>query len=187
MTVADAQREVRDTFLGGYPGGFVSGALWLASAALGTWGSKRAAILTLVLGGAFIFPAMQLLLRAMGRRAELSPANPMAGLARQVAFIVPLNLPLAGAAALYRIDWFFPACALIVGTHYLPFVHLYGMTRYYVLAAVLIVESLMIGLYGPRDFALVGWITGGILVAFGTLGLLSSRKNAEQPLSALAR
>ena len=33
----------------------------------------------------------------------------------------------AGAAALHRPSWFFPACLVIVGAHYLPFVFLYGM------------------------------------------------------------
>ncbi len=39
MDVADAQREVRRTFRGGFAGQFVSGVLWLASAAFATWGS----------------------------------------------------------------------------------------------------------------------------------------------------
>jgi hypothetical protein len=40
MTIADAQREMREVYRNGAMGGFVSGALWLASAAVGTWGSK---------------------------------------------------------------------------------------------------------------------------------------------------
>lgn len=32
VTVADAQRDVRRTFLGGFPGQMVSGGLWLLSA-----------------------------------------------------------------------------------------------------------------------------------------------------------
>lgn len=42
MTIADAQAEVRPVFLGGSVGTAVSAALWLASAALGTWSSPRA-------------------------------------------------------------------------------------------------------------------------------------------------
>ena len=60
MVVADAQRDVRLTFMGGFPGQTVSGAIWLLSAALGTWASPRMAILVLVVGGVFIFPLTQL-------------------------------------------------------------------------------------------------------------------------------
>jgi len=45
MTVSDAQREVRTVFLGGFPGQFVSGVVWLLSAGLAAWGSRAQAIL----------------------------------------------------------------------------------------------------------------------------------------------
>lgn len=72
MNVSDAQREVRSVYLGGSVGQWVSGVIWLLSAGLWTWGSPRAGILALVLGGAFIFPLTQLALRASGRPASLS-------------------------------------------------------------------------------------------------------------------
>src|SRR5512147_2268021 len=109
MLVQDAQRDVRTVFLGGFPGQLVSGTLWLASAAVGTWGPHRGAILVLALGGMFIFPLTQLLLRAMGRRASLARGNPLNGLAMQIAFTVPLGLPLIAAATLHREGWFYPA------------------------------------------------------------------------------
>jgi hypothetical protein len=65
MTIAEAQRDVRTTFLGGFPGQLVSGLIWLASAALATWSSHKAAILALAVGGIFIFPLTQLLLRLL--------------------------------------------------------------------------------------------------------------------------
>jgi hypothetical protein len=94
---------------GGFPAQLVVAAIWLASAALATWASHRAAILTLAIGGALIFPLTQLALRLMGRSASLPKGHPMNALARQIAFIVPLCLPLIAAAALYRRDWFYPA------------------------------------------------------------------------------
>src|SRR5262245_53512210 len=56
MTIQEAQRELRQAYLGGFAGGLVAGGIWLASAALGTWSTKRAAILMLVVGGMFIYP-----------------------------------------------------------------------------------------------------------------------------------
>ena len=116
MLVRDAQQEVRSVFLRGSIGQLVSGCLWLISAAIGTWGTTRRAILVLAVGGAFIFPVMQPLLRTMGRRASLDARNPLAGLAMQVAFTVPLSLPLIGAATLHNVNWFYPAFMLVVGS-----------------------------------------------------------------------
>jgi hypothetical protein len=126
MLVADAQREVRNVYLNGSVGSLVSGLLWLASAALATWGSPRAGMLALAAGGAFIVPATQALLRLAGRPASLGAENPLRGLAMQVAFVIPLCLPLIGAAVLRNPNWFHPAFMVVVGAHYLPFVFLYG-------------------------------------------------------------
>src|SRR2546427_8722478 len=130
MDVAEAQREVRWVFIGGFIGQAVSSGLWFLSAALATWASPRRAIVLLVLGGAVIFPATQLILRLMGRHASLSSGNPMGQLAMQVAFTIPVNLFVVAGATLYRLNWFYPACMIVVGAHYLPFVFLYGMSQF---------------------------------------------------------
>jgi hypothetical protein len=183
MLVTDAQREVRLTFMGGFPGQLVSGAIWLVSAALGTWGSTTNAILVLVVGGAFIFPLTQLVLRAMGRRAALDPANPFTGLAMQIAFTIPVSLPLIGAAAQHRLDWFYPAFLVVVGAHYLPFVFLYGMWTFALLAAGMICGGVYIGLVMSGPFSVGGWFGGAILLAFAVLGLLLAGREERQGAS----
>ena len=46
-----------------------------------------------------------------------------------------------------RSDLFFPACMVIVGAHYLPFVFLYGMRLFAVLAALMtLVGVLLLGM-----------------------------------------
>lgn len=181
MTVRDAQREVRAVFLNGSVGQAVSGAIWLSSAAAASFVSTRAGILILVIGGMFIFPLTQAVLRITGRRTALRQENPLNGLAMQVAFLVPLTLPLAGAAALYDIDWFYPAVMVIVGAHYLPFIFLYGMRAFGVLAAILLGAGFLLGLRGPESFALGGWITGAVLLAFAAWALVLQRDEAEVP------
>jgi len=99
MQVAEAQREVRSVYLGGALGQLVSGVLWLASAAAGTWGTPRQAMLVLFLGGMLIFPLTTLGLRLLGRRAALSASNPLGKLAMQVAFTVPIGLVVANKDA----------------------------------------------------------------------------------------
>ena len=169
MTVNEAQREMRSVFQGGYIGQAVSGILWLISAALGTWVSTRLGIMSLFIGGMLIYPLTQLTLKLAGRPASLSSGNPLQQLAQQVAFIVPLCIPVIAAATLYNVNWYYPAFMVIVGAHYLPFVFLYGMRHYALLTALLIGGGVAIGYTMPDSFAVGGWVTGGLLVAFAVV------------------
>jgi hypothetical protein len=148
----------------------VSSILWFASAAALTWCSFRAGVAILVFGGILIFPLTQAFLRLMGRPHSLPKGHPMNGLAMQIAFTVPLAIPLILAAALHRHAWFYPAFMIVVGCHYLPFIFLYGMRQFGVLAALLIGSGLLIGLYMPTALALGGWLTAALLLVFAFAG-----------------
>jgi hypothetical protein len=50
MDIQDAQREVRFVYIGGFWGQLVSAVIWLVSAALGTWATPKASILTVIIG-----------------------------------------------------------------------------------------------------------------------------------------
>jgi hypothetical protein len=179
MLVEEAQREVRTVYLGGAVGQAVSGAVWLASAACGTWLGPRQGILVLLVAGMFIFPLTQLALRLMGRPAALGKGNPLNGLAMQVAFTVPLAIPLILAATLHNVNWFYPACLLIVGAHYLPFIFLYGMWQYGVLAAAFLGGGVTLGMLVPASFPVGGWLGGAVLVAFAVWVLAARRGRQE--------
>jgi hypothetical protein len=176
MNVEEAQREMRTVFLGGSVGQAVSGAIWLVSALLGALVSVRYGLIALFLGGCFIFPLTQLVIKLSGRPASLKSGNPLEGLARQVAFIVPLCLPVIAAAALYKVNWFYPAFMVVVGAHYLPFAFLYGMRQYTVLGAVLIAGGVAFGMLLPQTFAPAGFFTGAILVLFALWVGFTSRR-----------
>ncbi len=166
MEIREAQREVRTVFIGGAVGQAVSGLLWLISAALGTWLGQREAILMLAVGGVAIFPLTQLTIKLMGRDASLGKDNPFNQLAMQTAFIVPLCLPVIGAATLYNVNWFYPAFMIVVGVHYMPFITLYGMWHYGVLAALFIGGGVAIGMSFPDAFTLGGWLAGLVFILF---------------------
>lgn len=151
-------------------GQLVSGLLWLASAALATWGSPRSAIILIVVGGCFIFPLTRLGLTLIGHPVEITPGNPLNALGMQVAFTLPLSLPVVGAAALYRLDWFFPAFMIVLGAHYLPFVFLYGMKMFAALTALLVTAGIVLAVYLPLPFAAGAWITAGLLLTFAFAG-----------------
>src|SRR3990172_6414768 len=103
----------------------------------------------------FIFPPTQLILRLPGCPAGSPKAHPPNQLAMQAAFIAPLSLLVMGAAALYNINWFHPAFILILGTHYLPFIFLYGMWEFAVLSAALIGGGVATGMLLPDTFVTV--------------------------------
>jgi hypothetical protein len=170
MTVDAAQRELRSAFLGGFGGQLVSGLIWLAAAALGSWLAPTYGMATLFFGSMAIFPLTQLVVRLLGRPGRVSPANGLWALGAQTAFTVPPSFLLVGAATLHQEHWFFPAAMIVVGAHYLPFMTLYGMRMFGVLAVVLMVAGAGLGLYGPPIFSLGGWFTGLVLIGFAFLG-----------------
>jgi hypothetical protein len=158
VTISEAQLEIRTRFVGGSYGQFVSGVVWLTSAGLAVWRGPRASILMLVIGGVLIFPATELLIRAVGERVPVSPANALRWLGMQVAFV-------------------------------LPFVFLYGMRMFAVLAALLIGGGTLIALYWSASFSVGAWYTGTILLVFAGFGRLivdrecrdTSRPHASAP------
>jgi hypothetical protein len=186
VDVVDAQREVRTVYLGGSVGQFVSAVIWLASAAIATFSEPKLGFWALAIGGTLIFPMTQVLLRATGRRASVSKENPLGFLGMQIAFTVPFTLPVAGAAALYNLGWFYPACLLIVGAHYLPFIFLYGMKTFAFLAGSMMAAGFLIGMFASQWVVLGGWVGGGILFIFAgvlavVFGQKASQKNGDRP------
>lgn len=170
MSVADSQREMRGAMLGGFAGQMISGIIWVAASVVSVWVSARYGMAILFFGSMFIFPLTQATLRMMGRPAKVSPQNGLWNLGTQVAFTVPINFLLVGAATLYQENWFFPAAMIVVGAHYLPFITLYGMRMFGILAALLVIGGTFLALYGPAIFSLGGWITAALLIVFAFIG-----------------
>ena len=58
----------------------------------------------------------------------------------------------------------FPAMAVIVGAHYLPFIFLYGMPIYGAIAVALIAGATWIGVQCGGHFDYGGWFTAAVLL-----------------------
>jgi len=185
MEIKQAQSEMRSAFLGGFGGQLVSGVIWLISAATSYFVNPIYGMAVLFFGSMLIFPLTQALIRAMGRSGKTSEDNELWPLGAQTAFTVPINFLLVGAATLYRQYWFFPAAMIVVGAHYLPFITLYGMRMFGVLAGLLVIGGLTLALYGPLVFSLGGWLTGIILILFAFLGRWKVIKE-EHPTSQIS-
>jgi hypothetical protein len=180
VDIADAQRDVRTVYAGGFYGQLVSGILWLLAAGVAVAVSHIAGIVVLLAGGVLIFPITTLLLKAGGGATSLPKGHPMAPLAVQIAFTAPLGLLVAVAAAGYREEWFFPASMIIVGAHYLPFTFLYGMPLFAVLGGLLTLGGVALALWLPNTFATGGWVTGAVLLVFALLLRRSHRRGADR-------
>lgn len=180
MDVREAQRQVRTVYLGGLVGQLVSAAVWGVSAAVATAVSLRAGAVALFVAGFFIFPVTQVVLRLAGRPASLPAGNPLRELAIQVAIVAPLMLPLAAAAAVHRIEWFYPAMMMAVGAHYLPFAFLYGMRHFLALATLMMAPALLVGVYAPGLSLVAAWFTAALLAAFAVVGYRSVSREAER-------
>lgn len=164
MQITEAQRDVREVYRGGAAGTAVSGAVWLLAAAVGQWVGIWPAVAVLWVAGTLIFPLSTLVLRLLGGPAGLPAGHPMTGLATQVALIMPVGIALAALVALERPEWFFPFTAAVVGAHYLPFVFVYDMPEYAVLAAVLVVSGLALVVW-PWGLATAAWVTAAVELA----------------------
>jgi len=187
MLIAEAQREVRSAFFGGFVGQLVAGVIWALSATVSVWSAPRYGMAVLFFVSTMLFPLSTLILRAMGRSARLSTGNTLGQLAMQVAFTVPVGFIVIAAATLYRQNWFYPASMVIVGAHYLPFIFLYGMWQFGILAVVLIVGGVGLGLYGPEIFSLGGWLSAVVLVVFAFVARSVVLKEESRSMQMAAR
>lgn len=179
MDIQDAQREVRSVYIGGFWGQLVSSIIWLASAAVGTWVSPKASILTAIIPGFFIFPLTQMMLRLSGRPASLSKENSFNSLGMQVALVLPFSMLLLVPVGLYHLNWFFPALMILLGAHYLPFATLYGMRMFLFLAGVLLAAGVVIAHYFSGMFSLGAWVTGLALFVFAWIGRSIATREAS--------
>jgi len=183
MDIQDAQREVRFVYVGGFWGQLVSSVIWLASAAVGTWVSPKASILTVIIAGLFIFPLTQMLLFLSGRRTRVSKENPLHWLGMQVAFVLPISMLLLFPVSLYRLNWFFPALMILLGAHYFPFVFLYGMRMFWLLGGILITAGYVIAIYFAGNFSLGAWVAGLTLLVFAWIGRAIATGEAKSQLT----
>lgn len=99
-------------------------------------------------------------------------------LAMQIAFVLPLSMPLVAPVVAYRETLFYPAMTILLGAHYLPFGTLYGMRSFFGLSAILITSGIYLALYYPGVFSVGGWLTGALLLAFAVLGHLEAKRAA---------
>lgn len=165
MIIENAQQEMRHAYFGGAPGMLVSAAVWLAAGMVAMLDSPQRAVWALFAGGMLIHPLSIVVNKMLGRPGVHAKGNPLGGLAMATTFWMILCLPLAYAASLVRIEWFFPAMLLVIGGRYLTFSTLYGSRVYWICGAVLAVAGYLLAAahIAPAFAAYAG---GGIEAGF---------------------
>lgn len=137
LSFADAQRDMRDGYLGGAPGMFASALVWLAAGCVALYDTPNRAVLALFAGGMLIHPLGVMLARLLGRPGAHKKGNPLGGLALEGTIWMLLGLALAYGISLWRSELFFPAALFIIGGRYLSFATVYGMRIYWACGAAL--------------------------------------------------
>jgi hypothetical protein len=176
-TIADAQREMRFAYYGGAPGMLTSATVWLVAGLVALAISPERAIWTLFVGGMLIHPVSVLLVRVMGRPGRHSAGNPLGALALATTFWLILSLPLAYAASLLRIEWFFPAMLCVIGGRYLTFATVFGARIYWACGAALALAGYALARANvPAEFA--AFAGAAIEAAFALAIFRSTRRES---------
>jgi len=154
----------------------VEGVLWLLSAVLGILRQIPAAMLVLLLGGMFIHPIATVCSRFL-RLPLPHESNRLSVLSTWVALTIPLGIPLIFMAVRSgHENAFFPAFAVLVGAHWLPFAYIYSMKSFLALAGILVLAGISFGFVFKPSFSACGLVVGGALLLFAAIHYLVVRR-----------
>ena len=164
--MTEAQQDIRRAFVGGGPGAFVSGAIWLAAAFIMKQRGVGTAFAVLFFGGMFIFPLSQLASRFLFRRSSAAKDNPLGRVAVESTIAMIGGFFAAWLFLAIRPAYVFPIAAVAVGTHYAAFRSVYGDIWFWLLAGVITA----IGVAGVFWHAVS--MSGGPILAVGLVEIV---------------
>jgi hypothetical protein len=165
MTITAAQHDLRRAFVGGGPGTFISGVLWLTAAFVKTQRGVGWAFAVLFFGGMLIFPLAQLASRILFRRGPTTRENPLGRVALESTIAMIGGLFAAWLFLSFKPAYVFPLSAIAVGTHYAAFRTVYGDSVFWVLGG-------LITAVGVLDVLHYVNIPGGPILAVGLIEIV---------------
>lgn len=165
----DFSTEMRKTYLCAVPHTIYTALVWLTAGLLGDLFSKPIAIVFFLVGCTFLFPMGELIRKLLKAPNLVSHENKLPQLFTQLAFTIPLSYPLVYLACQVDIHFFFPAFAVLIGAHYLPFVYGYGKKTFALLGALMVTSGTLSIFFFKESFSLSAYITAGLLLAFAGL------------------
>lgn len=165
----DYSAEMRKTYLCAVPHTIYTALVWLTAGLLGDLMTKPISIVFFLVGCTFIFPMGELIRKIFKAPNVVSKENKLPQLFTQLAFTIPLSYPLVYLACRVDIHFFFPAFAVLIGAHYLPFVYGYGKKTFALLGALLVITGTLSIFFFKESFSFSAYITAGFLMAFAAL------------------
>ena len=172
----DQHTEYRNCFRGGSAYLTVEAILWLIAATVGAIDQKPAAMGIILFGGMLIHP-MTLVMSRILKLPKLPEDNPLPTLNTLCALTIPLGLPLIFLVIQnHNHNLFFPAFAILIGAHWLPFIYIYRMKSFAVMAGLFIAVGIVFGFIYTESFSAAGFLSGGILLLFAILHHLRTGK-----------
>jgi hypothetical protein len=165
MILREAQEDIRRAYVGGGPGIFVSGLIWVAAALVERSHGVGTAFAVLFFGGMLIFPVSAAASRLAFRRAKEAADNPLGLLALESTIAMIGGLFAAWLILPYKPDFVFPLAAIAIGTHYAVFRTVYGDRTFWLLGGLITAVGLL-GIYPVFP------LPGGPILAVGVIELL---------------
>lgn len=142
MEFRQSQWDMNRSYIGGATGVFASGLVWLVAAIVGLVYSQVGAVITLCIGGMFIFPLSVLFSKCLAASGKHAADNALRHLALETLPVLFGGLLIALYVAQIDIGLFFPIMLLTIGARYFAFHTLYGLKAYWVLGALLMVAGI---------------------------------------------
>jgi hypothetical protein len=136
MLITEAQQDNRRAFVGGGPGAFVSGLLWLGAALIMRQRGVGTAFAFIFFGGMLIFPLTLLVSRQMFKRAPASKSNSLGRVVPESTVAMIGGLFAAWLFLSSKPAYVFPLVAVAVGTHYASFGTVFGNKLFWVRAGL---------------------------------------------------
>lgn len=182
-SIAEAQHNMRFSYLSGAPGIFASAIAWFAAGVVALQVAPEKAVIALFIGGMLIYPVGVLLAKAMGRPGTHTKGNPLGRLAMEGTVLMLLCLPITFAVSTFQVQWFFPAMLLVIGGRYLTFATLYGMRIYWALGGALAMAAYL--LVAVNASPAVGAFAGSLVeTVFAAVILVTAQRTNASPASA---
>lgn len=137
MTLSEAQQDFRRAYVGGGPGVFVSGTVWIVASLVQESRGTATAFAVLFVGGMLIFPLSTLLCRLLFSRKKETADNRLGRVALESTIAMLGGLFVAWLFLRFEPDYAFPLAAIAVGTHYAAFRTLYDDVLFWLLGALI--------------------------------------------------
>ncbi|MBN8807268.1 MAG: hypothetical protein J0I47_03375 [Sphingomonas sp.] len=179
MDIGSAQRDMARSYVGGAPGVFVSGAVWLVAGLVERSHGIRSAFIALFLGGMLIFPASVVISRVLFKAGKAFDGNPLERLASESTAILFAGILTGYALLQVAPAMVFSAVAVAIGARYFIFRSVYGEPVYWVLGGALALAA-AIGMLHPTMLPVgVALLVGAIECAFSVILFLRWKKHRD--------